>query len=192
VSARLNANMFPQVYKDLGVSTYDLGCIMLDVHALPVLDLIPGDNSVDDVYWHPDQEAHPYTGGVPAETAAHCTLLYGLMESGQKWKPQVDAVLNGWEYPRLEIEEVSYFPSNLPDQDYSVIIGKLKVSDELQEGHNRLRLLPHVDTFPEYHPHITLAYVKGGEEIRNKWIDALQVGYKGRKFDVIRLNYGDE
>ncbi len=37
------------------------------------------------------------------------------------------------------------------------------VSPALIKLHDALGALPHTDTHPEYHPHITLAYVKSGE-----------------------------
>lgn len=190
MSVRLNSNMFPKVYEDLGINTNKLGCIMLDVKPFDVVSLVPGGE--DDIYWHPDREEHPYTGGAPAEHSAHCTLLYGLLEPGPEWSDQVDTVLEGWipEDDYLCIEEVSYFPSNIPGEDYSVIIGKLELRQHLVEGHQRLQLLPHIDTFPEYHPHITLAYVKA--EATQKWIDALTDEFDGARFPVQGLNYGGD
>lgn len=202
-SPRLNSNMFPLVYKSLRVDTNKLGCIMLDVDPVTVEDVMPevysflytGDKwhqYLDELYYHPDKVNHPYTGGAPIRDTAHATLLYGLMEPGPTWKEEVDGVLDGWTPEDLEVDEVSYFPSNIPGQDYNVIVAKLKVTENLDEGHKRLQLLPHVDTFPTYHPHVTIAYVKGGDEIRDKWITNWGRYFNGKTLSVKGLNYGGD
>jgi 2'-5' RNA ligase len=195
--ARLSAYLYPDLYKELGVDANELGCIMLDVAPFEVVSMV--EDGEADIYHHPDQVNHKYTGGAPAEHVAHLTLLYGLLESGQKWKGHVDTVLDGWTPPALKIEKVSHFPGSLEGEDYSVIIGQVELTPELVEGHDRLSLLPHIDTFPGYHPHITLAYIKngpssrgGGENNVEKWIRSLNNAFAGKTFPVTRINYGDE
>lgn len=195
----LNANMYPEVFQGLGIDTGNLGCIMIDVAPFQVVDLVI--NGENDIYQTPDPVNHPYTGGAPAESAAHCTLLYGLLASGQKWQPYVDAVLDSWEIPDLTISGVTAFPSNQPGEDYAVIVAEVVKTPELDEGHKRLRMLPHCDTFPEYNPHITLAYIAGpndpsdvdwADSIQDKWIQSLNVHLAGRTFDAVGLNYGGD
>lgn len=192
----LNSHQFPQVYKKLGITVSDLGCIMLDVEPFDIVSLV--ENGENDLFYGdiPDLK---YAQGAVAEESAHVTLLYGLLESGQKWKSQVDAVLDGWNPPLLSVESVGFFPSNIEGQDYSAIIGHIEVTDALLEGNQRLQLLPHVNTFPGYKPHVTLAYIKNGpsgvewtDTARNKWIETLQKEFKGKTFRVTRINYGDD
>lgn len=194
--SRLNARQFPEVYEALGIDIGKLGCIMADLDPLDVVSKVH--DGQRDLFYHPDFENHKYLRGAPAEEVAHVTLQYGLLEIGPVWKEHVDRVLDGWSLDTVEIEDVSFFPSSLPDQDYSVIIGKLKLTDQLLEGHHRLQMLPHVDTFPGYHPHITLAYIKNGpsgvdwaDSALDKWVQTLNIHYQGRELPVKGLNYGD-
>jgi len=82
-------------------------------------------------------------------------------------REHVDAVMEGWEPPlALQTHHIEVFPSPYPADDpdgagaYACIVAVIRLSDELIEAHQRLSLLPHVDTFPVYKAHVTLAYVK--------------------------------
>lgn len=190
---QLNSRMFPTVYESLGVTISDLGCIMLDVVPFDVTRHV--EHGKDDLYFgtHP---ALKYAQGAVAEKSAHITLLFGLMESGPKWRKEVDEVLEGWVPPAIHIKDVSFFPSNIQGEDYSCIVGKIEVTPELLEANQRLQLLPHINTFPEYTPHVTLAYIKNGpsgvqwaESTLDKWLISLSP-LEGAALPVRGLNYG--
>src|SRR5690606_35566451 len=97
----------------------------------------------------------------------------------------VDTVLEGWKQPKtLTIEKVGFFPGD----GFSTIVGHIKMTDELFEGNQRLQLLPHVNTYPTYKPHITLAYIN--EEATTEWLEALEE-LAGKSLTVRPdLNYG--
>lgn len=180
-----SSHKYPEVYAMLGVDTGDLGCIMIDTEPIVVSDVIPE----SDVYMKPDQpESH--TQGYVSEVTPHVTLLYGLMSSGPAMKLHVDEVLKEWGQPAgVTIDEVTFFYGN-PEEPNVVIVAKIKVTDELQEGNARLRLLPHIDTFPKYHPHITLAYVKDSADYAG-YVKVLNDKLSGQTVKVVGLNYGD-
>lgn len=156
----------------------DLGCIMVNTKPISILKHINN----PDVDLMPDIEY----GNVPGEMAPHVTLLYGLLENGHVWKDKVNELLKDWQLDEIIIDKVDYFDLG----DSKVIIGKVKLTDELLDGHNRLTLLPHVNTFSEYIPHISLAYIKSTADV-NKWIDALSI-YNGVSVKTTGLNYGDK
>lgn len=183
---RLNARLFPEVYESLGLSTDKMGCIMLDLDPIPVTEFVEWGE--EDLFYSPTMK---YGQGAVAEQTAHLTLLYGLLEYGSVWKEQVDAVLKGWTPPVVEFENVGHFPGSVEGEDYNVIVGHVRITDAVQEAHDRLSFLPHVDTFPGYKAHVTLAYVKGGDDIRDKWVDALNAEYAGKSFPPRGINYGD-
>jgi len=185
--AALNSRQFPGVYADLGVDLSKLGCIMLDLDPISVTSLVS--DGEDDLFFSNDPQ-YPYAQGAVAEQVAHLTLLYGLMESGPNWQSQVDAVLEGWAPEPVVIDSIGYFPPSDPREDYWVIVGHVQPTDNLIEGHQRLQLLPHIDTFPEYRPHVTLAYIKGGIARRGKWLHSLQVAISASSLPVSGINYG--
>lgn len=178
------AHMFPQVYIDLGIDVSGLGCIMLDTEPLQVDDII----AEEDLYF---SETMKYAQGIVSQSVPHCTLLYGLMSSGTAMKKHVDAVLEGWDIDDVEIAGVSYFESTSEEDPYYCLIAELVVTPALIEGNGRLKFLPSIDTFIGYKPHISLAYIKSGDEQkRDKYIERLNARFVGMSPKVIALNYG--
>ena len=152
----------------------NLGCVMLPVEDIMLIDGTRK-NFLDpeDLYTSPDPEKFWIKGDVTHK--AHVTLLYGLLAPAYEIKEFVDAVLEDWERPwHFDSPEVVAFDSPTPDTEpYKCIVAKV-MSPELIEAHQRLSFLPHVNTHPEYQPHITLAYVK--EDKAEHWVDVLNFG----------------
>lgn len=183
--AKFSSNQYPSVYDYLEIKIRDLGVVMLDIDRIEVVELV--DQGKQDLYFSQNPNLG-YVQGAVAEEVPHLTLLFGLMKKGLEYKPVIDAVLEGWTPPRLVIESIEAFPSMQPDTEpYSCIVARVEVTDDLLEGHQRLQMLPHIDTFPDYKPHITLAYVNKDAEA--KWIKALQ-GLVGNRYAVNGINYG--
>ncbi len=89
------------------------------------------------------------------EDEPHITLLYGFKSvSNDKIKDAIESVKFG----EVKLEKVSLFEN----EKYDVV--KFDVSgDGLQEAFKKLNKLPNDNKYPDYHPHITLAYVKVGQ-----------------------------
>jgi hypothetical protein len=180
----LNSNQFPEVYASLGIELSKLGVVMLDVDPFKVTEHVLQGEA--DLYSSQDPNKFWIQGAV-AEESAHATLLYGLMLPARGYESQINVLLQDWTPPTLEIESVGSFTSPYGDEEYACIVAHLKVTPELMEGHQRLQLLPHIDTFPTYRPHVTLAYVK--KEAEKKWIDSLQANIP-KSLTVIGYNLG--
>lgn len=173
------------MYKDLGVNIDRLGCIMLDVDGSAITP--PTDDSILYFTQNPDRF---WIRGFVAGKVPHVTLLYGLMESGQLNKIYVDKVLEGWSIDSVAIDHVGYFDSPYTDDPYYCIIAHLMISEQLLEGHSRLEFLPHINTFAEYKAHITIAYVKKDEQVRDEAIAYYGATLNGTQLVVKGLNYG--
>lgn len=115
------------------------------------------------------------------------TLLYGLLENGNIWKDKVDAVLADWKLDKVSIAEVGFFKA----PDSYAVIAHVEPTDDLVDGHERLTLIPHIQTFSEYKPHITLAYVQKDSD-GEPWVKALGAAYNGKTVQSVGINYGDE
>jgi 2'-5' RNA ligase len=182
-----NAYDYEHVHRSLGINVSKLGCVMLDVERIKVTDYV--DDYADDLYYAQNPERKWIRGAV-AEESAHLTLLYGLMENAWNWQHEINSVLEDWTLPLVEVEKVDYFPSTFADEPYACIIAKIKKTPKLIEGHQRLSLLPHINTFPEYSPHVTLAYVKEDVKIRRKWVRELDYWLGGKNLAVLGKNLG--
>jgi 2'-5' RNA ligase len=102
--------------------------------------------------------------GIVSGNVPHCTLLYGLLRPGPELQKHVDAVLKGWKAEDVTIDDIAIFETSQDDEACVCIVALLVVTDELAEANARLRLLPHIDTYPDYKPHITLAYLKADSD----------------------------
>lgn len=171
---------YPAIYKGLGIDTGKLGCIMIDTEPIVISDVIK-----DTDYYYSDE--HQYVNGNVSEDVPHVTLLYGLMRSGPELQVHVDTVLKDWQLPEIVIDKVSFFYGE--ESDYVTIIALIKVTDALNEGHQRLSLLPHINTFGTYKPHLTLAYVKA-ESNWQEYVEELNKTLAGKSISAIGINYG--
>lgn len=184
----ITAYSFPRVYERLGMpgAPSDLGCIMLDLEPIPVKAMLPADTAY--FYGRDDDPSLRYVRGPVAEKGAHATLLYGLTpdkHAGVREQESVDELLDGLDLSSVTIADVGHFPGQfgLP---YACIIAHV-TSLDLIEANRRLRFLPHVDTFLEYRPHVTLAYVH--EDDREASITALR-SLVGATLPSTGINYG--
>jgi len=156
---------------DLPIDTNKLGCIMLEFDPLPVMQwTVEAGLGGTFVYGNPDEQ--PWVQGPVAEKGSHATLLYGLVsrvscnpfgrdrEAGHEYRQYIDPMLEDLDLVggHFYINELEVFGNN---PAYDVVVGRIE-STVLNEANRRLRLLPHVDTFVDYKPHVTLAYVQKG------------------------------
>lgn len=183
---QITASQFPDVYANLGIDPNKLGCVMLDVEPIQVSNLI----LYDDLYYA-DPAKHPYAQGIVSESVPHCTLLYGFLRSATELKKHIDAVLEGWTPQDVTIAAVDVFPSNDPGENYVTLIAKLEMTPNLIEANARLKLLPHLDTFPMgFQGHISLAYLNDSSDYQG-YISKLNQAFQGKTIKALELNYGD-
>lgn len=182
----LSAHQFKSVYAELGYDLAELGCIMLDLE--------PQTFKINEsALYYANNKKYGWIDGNVAGKTPHVTLLYGLLRSGNELKKQVDTLLPKDCIPKeVTIEKVAHFDSPYDDEPYYCIVAHLKVTPELQEAHDRLTFLPHIDTFAGYKAHFTLAYIKKNERTRDSLITSLNGHYKGKTIKTGKLNYGGD
>lgn len=93
------------------------------------------------------------------ETEPHITLLYGisLSENPEKMKQWIDKILSGG--VSVKVGDLSLFENN----EYDVL--KLDVDKEnlIAFRDSCMKEFSNTQTFPDYKPHITIAYLKKGK-----------------------------
>jgi hypothetical protein len=183
----MNSHNYEWIYDELGIDLDDLGCIMLDVNAAAIKPF------PDESVLHYTQDPKRFwIKGFVVGVKPHITLLYGLLESGTKWKKYVDAVLDGWKLKEVAVKEVGYFTSPYEDDQYYCIVAHIDITPDLLEGYYRLNFLPHVNTFPDYKAHMTLAYIKKDDKIRDEVIAYFNKQLVGEGLKIKGLNYGSK
>jgi 2'-5' RNA ligase len=165
----MNWNQYSQVYEDLGIAVDTLGCVMLDLKPLENMYSIELDGASVALYQSKNKKRFWINGWV-ADKKPHVTLLYGLLS--KHYKKHIDVVLSDWSCDQVIVDHVDYFPSPYSDENYYCIVAHIKTTPELLEGHRRLSLLPHINTFFDYKPHMTIAYINAeqGPAYRDKLI----------------------
>lgn len=135
---------------------YRYGCVMV------YLDIPNWQNIVS----HIDSEDlyKPNQGRFGIETDPHITILYGLHSNVND--EDVINVFKGLKSDELDVnvEGIDIFEN----PEFDVI--KMNVeSEKLNQLNQELRRLPHTSDFPDYKPHITIAYLLSGTG--KKYID---------------------
>ncbi len=198
---QLNSHNFKEVYQWLGIDLNKLGCLMLDTEPLKlpnhiIQDWETGAGVNFDTFfkelfmYQANNKDRFWIDGFVGEKSPHLTLLYGFLTEAKDYKPHIEKVLEGWSMPSVKIADIGYFESPYEDEPYYCVVAHIEVTDELLEGHRRLEFLPHINTFTGYKPHITIAYIKKGETVRDIFIEDLKTAFVGKELKVTGLNFG--
>lgn len=141
-------------------ATYSYGCVMLDIDGKTdynklVIRLIKIlQQLIPDEELYIDKKQPEKLG---KELESHVTLLYGLHKEVSD--EDVERIIKDWAPINLKITGISIFENS--DKDYDVV--KLDVDPKTLSKYNKeLKKFPFTNDYPDYHPHITLAYVKKG------------------------------
>jgi hypothetical protein len=127
---------------------YEFGCAML-YFTFPEMRYIHGMNDPNDIYTEEED------GSFGLETEPHTTLLFGLHDDVSL--DDVKNVINKREYKPCKV----FNPSLFENEKYDVL--KFDVEGEnLHDTNGDLKEFPHTTSYPDYHPHLTVAYLKPG------------------------------
>lgn len=139
-------NLIKELITEKKNDTY--GCAMLYFY-FPEINKIQDDINPNDVY----EEEGDRTYGF--EDEPHTTLLFGLHQ--EVTPDEIKDVLDQFTFGPCIISNASLFEN----EKYDVL--KFDVSgDNLHDVNSALKKFPHTNSFPNYHPHLTIGYLKPG------------------------------
>lgn len=128
---------------------YEYGCAML-YFAFPEMTKIHNMINPDDIYTEEDDD----TFGL--EDEPHVTLLFGFHSA-----VTTDDIVNVLDNYTFE-DCIIHNPSLFKNEKYDVLKFDAR-GDNLMECNKELTQFPHTNDYPEYHPHMTIAYLKPGK-----------------------------
>lgn len=124
------------------------------------------------------------------ETDYHVTALYGLHADSPD---EVTKLVAEFRPVEIEFGELSLFPANKGQEQrggYQYDVLKIDIKgDDIIRLNKLLRKMEHTSTFPDYHPHMTIAYLKPGEG--EKYIGKCSVTGMKLSFDKLQFSGKD-
>lgn len=127
-------------------STYEYGCVLLEFN-FPEIRKIHRAIKKEDLY----TSTGPLTYGI--EDEPHVTLLYGLHP--EVTLKDIQDIVDGYSFGPVQISN----PSLFENEEYSVLKYEAASVDLLRVNRG-LKQLPFTSDFPDYKPHLTIAYIK--------------------------------
>ncbi len=131
------------------------GCVMillsLDKNNINIIN--------DDDVYEPEGET-----GFGKEKEQHVTILYGLHNDipDEDIENEIDEI----KIPKIKLGKISSFEN----EKFDVLKYDVE-SDDLGKLNEKFKKFPNTNSYPDYHPHVTIAYVKKGSA--KKYIDKL-------------------
>lgn len=128
---------------------YDYGCVMV------YLDIPNWNNIVSKI--NPEELYLPEDPTHGIESNPHTTILYGLHPEVTDEDVTKAVKSQNLSNIILDIDGIDTFQN----KDYDVVKMNVK-SDALNSLNKEISKLPHTTDYPDYRPHLTIAYVKPG------------------------------
>ncbi|MFA5152666.1 MAG: hypothetical protein WC554_08920 [Clostridia bacterium] len=168
------------LYEREMITKPDFGCIMLYCDIPNWKSKHLAQINSEDIYNVPDKGM---SRGL--EYTPHCTLVYGLHLNTVK-PTEIKKIMETFFPLKVSIKKLTFFVT--PDCD--VVKYDVSITKELKAWREKLLKFPNTQTYPDYHPHITLSYVKTGSGI--KYIKEFDEPFKVIFNKVVYSYTGDE
>jgi len=137
---------------------YEYGCVML-YFDFPQMNKIHDAIDPKDIYEDPEDDSFGL------EDEPHVTLLFGLHK--EVTDEDVKGILDKFTFKPIKIKELSFFDN----PKYDVLKFSVDGGGNLGDANEEFKKLPYTSDYPDYHPHMTIAYLK--PKTAQKWIDKL-------------------
>jgi hypothetical protein len=138
---------------DTSANDEKFGCVMMDADIKNWTEFHTAGIEREDIY------LKPYDDSYGLEEQPHVTILYGIHEKEVDPQRMADLIEYYMKPVTVTIKEVDVFPG----KEYDVVKYNVPLTGQLQKYRDLFMQIPNTQTFPEFHPHLTLAYVLSGK-----------------------------
>jgi len=130
------------------------GCVMMDPEKIKDWEKNHLEGILEeDIYEDPSDDSYGL------EEEPHITVLYGIHEDEIDPTVIVDMMEQKMEPVVVQISEIDIFEN----KDYDVVKYNVPVTKQLKKYRDMfIKAFENTQTYPDYHPHMTIAYVKKG------------------------------
>jgi len=129
------------------------GCVMLDTNMKDWKDVHIGGIDPGDVF------VKPLDQSFGLEENPHMTVIYGIHEDSVDPEQIMSVIEENMEDVTVEISKISIFENG----EYDVVKYDIPVTEQLLAYRKMFENnFENTQSFPDYHPHMTIAYVKPG------------------------------
>jgi 2'-5' RNA ligase len=129
------------------------GCVMLNTNIRDWEDIHTGGIDPEDVY------KKPLDDSFGLEETPHMTIIYGIHEDEVTPEQMINVIKENMEDVTVSISKISIFEND----EYDVVKYDIPVTEQIQAYRNMfINNFENTQSFPEYHPHMTIAYVAKG------------------------------
>lgn len=141
---------------------HEYGCVML-YFSFPEMKLFHEKINEDDIYIDPEDDSY----GLEDET--HVTLLYGLHPEVKF--AQIKESMQNITFQDCVLRNISIFENEKYDVLKFDVNYLYRGGSFLHKANNELKKFPYTSDYPDYHPHVTIGYLKKGmgEKYVNKF-----------------------
>lgn len=142
-----NLDLAQAILNEGSGNAYKYNCAMLYFN-FPEIDAVHEVIKEEDLYTVDDDFG--------IEDEPHCTLLFGLHP--EVTTKEVEKVIDKYTFYPCK----AHNPSLFENDDYDVLKFDIK-GDNLEDINKDLKEYPYTSDFPDYHPHLTIAYLQPGK-----------------------------
>lgn len=97
------------------------------------------------------------------EDSPHITVIYGLHHDEIVDESLIYNIIKEIPCLKFTIKEIGVFDNSDNDKPFDVVKFNITPSKSLLKFRDKFLQLPNTQNFPDYNPHMTIAYVKKGE-----------------------------
>jgi len=151
------------LFEDMKPEENKYGCVMLSAD-IPDWDKLTSRAINEKDIYNDGTDEYGY------EHKPHITVIFGLHDNEIVDKSLIHNIIKDMPQMTFYVNEIGVFENADNDKPFDVVKFDIKPTQQLLNNRDKFLELPNTQTFPDYHPHMTIGYVNKGEGRKHKRI----------------------